>query len=55
MMTIDDDMLMAFVDGELDEVSRARVERAAQGQTPASQDGHHAIHDIFFRIRGGNA
>ncbi len=28
-MTIDDDMLMAFVDGELDEVSRARVERAA--------------------------
>ena len=28
MMTIDDDMLMAFVDGELDEVSRARVERA---------------------------
>lgn len=27
-MTIDDDMLMAFVDGELDEVSRARVERA---------------------------
>lgn len=28
-MTIDDDLLMAFVDGELDEVSRARVERAA--------------------------
>lgn len=28
MMTIDDDMLMAFLDGELDEVSRARVERA---------------------------
>jgi len=28
MMAIDDDMLMAFVDGELDEVSRARVERA---------------------------
>lgn len=27
-MAIDDDMLMAFVDGELDEVSRARVERA---------------------------
>jgi hypothetical protein len=27
MMTIDDDMLMAFVDGELDEVNRARVER----------------------------
>jgi len=25
---IDDDLLMAFVDGELDEVSRARVERA---------------------------
>ena len=24
MMTIDDDMLMAFVDGELDEISRAR-------------------------------
>lgn len=29
MMAIDDDMLMAFVDGELDEVNRARVERAA--------------------------
>ena len=28
MMAIDDDMLMAFVDGELDEVRRARVERA---------------------------
>lgn len=28
MMAIDDDMLMAFVDGELDEVSRVRVERA---------------------------
>jgi hypothetical protein len=28
MMAIDDDMLMAFVDGELDEVNRARVERA---------------------------
>lgn len=28
MMAIDDDMLMAFVDNELDEVSRARVERA---------------------------
>lgn len=28
MMRIDDDMLMAFADGELDEVSRARVERA---------------------------
>lgn len=27
-MAIDDDMLMAFVDGELDEVNRARVERA---------------------------
>lgn len=27
-MTVDDDLLMAFVDGELDEVSRARVERA---------------------------
>ena len=27
-MAIDDDMLMAFVDGELDEVGRARVERA---------------------------
>jgi len=29
MMAIDDDMLMAFVDGELNEVNRARVERAA--------------------------
>lgn len=28
MMAIDDAMLMAFVDGELDEVGRARVERA---------------------------
>ena len=28
MMAIDDALLMAFVDGELDEVSRARVERA---------------------------
>ena len=28
MMAIDDDMLMAFVDNELDEVGRARVERA---------------------------
>jgi hypothetical protein len=28
MMAIDDDMLMAFADGELDEVNRARVERA---------------------------
>jgi anti-sigma factor RsiW len=28
MMAIDDDMLMAFVDGELDEVNRARVGRA---------------------------
>lgn len=28
-MAIDDDMLMAFVDGELDAVNRARVERAA--------------------------
>ena len=27
-MRIEDDMLMAFVDGELDEVNRARVERA---------------------------
>ena len=27
-MTIDNDLLMAFADGELDEVSRARVERA---------------------------
>ena len=27
-MTIDDDLLMAFADGELDEVTRARVERA---------------------------
>ena len=27
-MAIDDDMLMAFADGELDEISRARVERA---------------------------
>ena len=27
-MAIDNDMLMAFVDGELDEVNRARVERA---------------------------
>jgi len=35
-MTIDDDMLMAFVDGELDEVNRARVERAAAGD-PALQ------------------
>ena len=28
MMAIDDDMLMAFADGELDEIGRARVERA---------------------------
>lgn len=35
-MTIDDDMLMAFVDGELDEVSRARVERAV-AEDPALQ------------------
>jgi hypothetical protein len=28
MMAIDEDMLMAFADGELDEVGRARVERA---------------------------
>jgi anti-sigma factor RsiW len=28
MMAIDDDLLMAFVDGELDDVSRARIERA---------------------------
>ena len=28
MMAMDDHMLMAFVDGELDEVGRARVERA---------------------------
>lgn len=28
MMVIDDEMLMAFVDGELDEIGRARVERA---------------------------
>lgn len=28
MMHVDDDLLMAFADGELDEVSRARVERA---------------------------
>lgn len=27
-MTIDDNMLMAFADGELDEIARARVERA---------------------------
>jgi hypothetical protein len=28
MMAIDDDLLMAFADGELDEIGRARVERA---------------------------
>lgn len=28
MMIVDDDLLMAFADGELDEVTRARVERA---------------------------
>jgi hypothetical protein len=28
MMALDDDLLMAFADGELDEVTRARVERA---------------------------
>ena len=28
-MTIDDEMLMAYVDGELDELARARVEKAA--------------------------
>lgn len=28
MMRIDEDMLMAFADGELDEIARARVERA---------------------------
>jgi anti-sigma factor RsiW len=31
MMAIDDDMLMGFVDGELDEIGRARVERALAG------------------------
>lgn len=36
MMAIDDDMLMAFVDGEIDEVSRARIERAA-AEDPALQ------------------
>lgn len=30
-MAIDDDMLMAFVDGELDDVGRTRVERALAG------------------------
>lgn len=30
MMTIDDDMLMAFADGEIDEIGRARVERALE-------------------------
>ena len=35
-MAIDDDMLMALVDGELDEVSRARVERAL-AEDPALQ------------------
>jgi len=33
MMAIDDEMLMAFLDGELDEVRRARVERAL-GEDP---------------------
>ncbi|HYD12283.1 MAG TPA: anti-sigma factor [Allosphingosinicella sp.] len=33
-MAIDDDMLMAFVDGELDDIGRARVERAV-AQDPA--------------------
>ena len=28
MTSVDDDLLMAFADGELDEVTRARVERA---------------------------
>ena len=36
MIAIDDDMLMAFVDGELDEVNRARVERAV-AEDPALQ------------------
>ena len=36
-MAIDDDMLMAFADGELDEVGRARVERALAGD-PALRD-----------------
>jgi hypothetical protein len=36
MMGIDDDLLMAFVDGELDEVTRARVERAI-AEDPALQ------------------
>lgn len=31
MIRIDDDILMAFVDGELDELGRARVEQAAAG------------------------
>ncbi len=31
MMAIDDDLLMVFVDGELDEIGRARVERALAG------------------------
>jgi len=30
-MAIDDDMLMAFADGELDQIGRARVERAIAG------------------------
>jgi hypothetical protein len=34
MMAIDDDMLMAFADGELDEIGSARVERAL-AQDPA--------------------
>jgi len=34
MMQIDDDLLMALADGELDDVTRARVERAV-GEDPA--------------------
>lgn len=45
-MTIDDDLLMAFADGELDEVTRARVERAL-AEDPALQAGL----DVQRRLR----
>ena len=45
-MRIDDDLLMAFADGELDEVTRARVERAI-GEDPALK----ARLDVQQRLR----
>ena len=36
-MSVDDEMMMAFLDGELDEASRARVERALAEDEPLRQ------------------